>query len=293
MANYYPLVVDAVTSQFFELPSGDTLQLSNNSMYDANVIFTGNIYTDNYYFANATPVGNLLVPYRGAGGNSEVQINVDGGFYGVQTLLITASGISTSGIKTDNYLWANGTPTPVSAGQMNTAVPGGSQYSIQYNSGSGNIFGGEGEITYDPVKNNVIIPQGTLTAKNVIQKVAIDANSLYDTVVSLSNLSVFLGNDGYVYIASVDGLPYQFIGIATYACRGNAYQKRNVNLTIGASFAKVPSGPSMYWDGDYVTLTGTIGASNVMLRVLVILTASPVEPGGRRGGICIERLTNL
>jgi len=59
MANRFPLIVNPTTQKIQELPVGDGLDLSSSFISNVgNVIVSGGVYSDNYFYANGTPYLN-------------------------------------------------------------------------------------------------------------------------------------------------------------------------------------------------------------------------------------------
>lgn len=71
MANYFPLVANAITQRIEELPAGDNLNLTSSNISNVtNIVAVGNIYANNFI---GNVQGNLLVP----GSNTQVIFNLN------------------------------------------------------------------------------------------------------------------------------------------------------------------------------------------------------------------------
>jgi len=153
--------------------SGNTIILGNSTITeneDGNLVFTnaeggtltikGADAVDTSMIANGTSniqvVANAGVAFNLAGTGNVVTISADGDISGAN---ITSSGnVAASGVKTDNFYYANG--TPVNFG----GDPGGSNNYIQYNDNE--TFGGSANLTYED-SSQLLTLTGTANISNV------------------------------------------------------------------------------------------------------------------------------
>lgn len=165
--------------------TGNTFTGTAANLYLGNLSAVGNvaangILTDNYYYANGAPVdfqqaagSNTWVQYNNnndfgasaaftfdassnvltVGGNVSSTANVIGGN------LVTSGNAVVSGIKTDNYMYANGQP-------LDMQQPAGSNTWIQFN--NNNDFGATANLTFDSSTNQFYVGGVGSFAGNVI-----------------------------------------------------------------------------------------------------------------------------
>ena len=127
---------------------GGTYTISGNDAVDSTMIANGT--------SNVKVASNAGVAFNLAGTGDVVTISADGDISGAN---ITSSGnVAASGVKTDNFYYANG--TPVNFG----GDPGGSNNYLQYNDNE--TFGGSANLTYDDSTQKLILA-GTANIDNI------------------------------------------------------------------------------------------------------------------------------
>jgi hypothetical protein len=125
MSDYIPLIVNVGTGQIQELPSSDNLDLTNNNIVNAiditanGITTVGTIKTDNYQFANGSP---LTLPAVPGGSDTQFQYNNVGVLDGQSYLTFD---LANSFINITNV--------------SNLKMPGGAANDVLLTDGTGNL----------------------------------------------------------------------------------------------------------------------------------------------------------
>jgi hypothetical protein len=230
-----------------------------------NVAANG-ILTDNYYYANGQPL-DMQQP---AGSNTWIQINDNGDFGASANLtfntgtrvfyvggaasitgnsdvgnLNTSGNAAVGGIKTDNYMYANGQP-------LDMQQPAGSNTQIQFN--NNNDFGASANLTFDS-DTNLLTVDGNASVTGTISSGNITVNNWLYTP-SGTNLVVSPGNTQVRIIANTE--PYH----------NDSWDLGAENARWRTLYANVGN-----FSGD-ISAVGTIQAGNLLTNGLISATGN-------------------
>lgn len=232
------------------------LYLSNNTIFlgESSIsASTGNIVLSSAGGATLEVTGNANVTNI-INGNSNISVNANGNVTtsvaGIANVMVvsnsgaTVSGnIATTGIKTDNIYYANGSPYNFGGD------PGGANTQLQFNNNE--TFGGSANLTFNS-STNVMTLGGNLTVGNVTGANLVSANYL-------------ISNSGCIVLAN-----------GTISVSGNAAGMFNSSIdiiNIGLAATTITIGSNV----SNVTLRGNVIASNVISSGLV--TAENIRVG--------------
>ena len=160
------------------------LYLANNTIYIGNSTISGangNLSLTNAGGGEFVVAGNATVSIL-ENGNSNISINANANITlsvnGISNVVVFASdsvnvnaNISTTGVKTDNYYYANGQPLDVGGN------PGGSNTYIQFNNNG--EFGGSANLTFDSNTNNLTLNGNISTTDLSVTGNGVIAGNLY------------------------------------------------------------------------------------------------------------------
>jgi hypothetical protein len=232
------------------------LYLANNTIYlgESSIsAATGNIVLNSADGASLEVTGNANVTTI-VNGNSNISVNANGNVTtsvaGIANVMVvsnngaTISGnIATTGIKTDNIYYANGSPYSFGGD------PGGANTQLQFNNNES--FGASANLTFNS-STNVMNLNGNLSVGNITGANLISANYLVSNsgCVVLGNGTISVaGNAAGIFNSSIDTIN---IGLAANT------------ITIGSNVSNV-------------TIRGNVVASNVVTSGLV--TAENIKVG--------------
>jgi hypothetical protein len=233
------------------------LYLSNTTIYlgESSIsASTGNIILSSADGATLEVTGNANVTTI-VNGNSNISVNANGNVTtsvaGISNVMVvsnngaTVSGnIITTGIKTDNYYYANGQAFDPAGN------PGGNSNTIQYNSNGS--FDGSNSFTFDSA-NAVLTLNGNLLVNNVSNANTVTANYLISSLgcvtlgVGLIGVS---GTDAGIFSSTVTNIN---LGLAA-------------NVTIGSTTGNVTARGNLI--ANNFSTTGTVTAEFVRVSDL-------------------------
>ena len=227
------------------------LYLANNTIYLGNSTISGangNIELTNSGGGTFTVAGNSTVSTI-ENGNSSVSINANANITvsvnGTSNVAVFSSNtftvngnVSTTGIKTDNYYYANGQPLDVGGN------PAGSNAQIQFN--NSNEFGASANLTFNS-STNLLTVTGNIAANNANLGNAATANYLFATEGSLTlanGVIAVSGTTGGIFSSTLTDLN---IGLVA-------------NVVMGSSTGNVTVQGNLKSNGGVTgtTLTGTL-----------------------------------
>ena len=228
------------------------LYLANNTIYLGNSTISGangNLTLTNASGGQLIVTGNSVTTTNSiTNGNSNVVVNsttVTISANAVSNVVVVSNtganvtgNISTTGIKTDNYYYANGQPLDVGGN------PAGSNTQIQFNNDS--EFGASANLTFNS-SNNLLTVTGNIAANNANLGNAATANYLFATAGSLTlanGVIAVSGNTGGIFSSTLTDLN---IGLVA-------------NIVIGSSTGNVTVQGNLKSNGGVTgtTLTGTL-----------------------------------
>jgi hypothetical protein len=227
------------------------LYLANNTIYLGNSTISGasgNIELTNSGGGTFTVAGNSTVSTL-ENGNSSVSINANANITvsvtGTSNVVVfspnavsVTGNVVTTGIKTDNYYYANGQPLDVGGN------PGGSNTQIQFN--NNNEFGASANLTFNS-STNLLTVTGNIAANNANLGNAATANYLFATEGSLTlanGVIAVSGTTGGIFSSTLTDLN---IGLVA-------------NIVMGSSTGNVTVQGNLKSNGGVTgtTLTGTL-----------------------------------
>jgi len=229
------------------------LYLANNTIYLGNSTISaiaGNITLSSAGGATLEVTGNANVTTI-VNGNSNISVNANGNVTtsvaGVANVLVVSNvgttvtgNIATTGIKTDNIYYANGSPYNFGGD------PGGANTQLQFNSDE--TFGGSANLTFN-TSTNVMTLGGNLSVGNVSGANLISANYL------VSNSGCVSVNGAVIAFNSVTGAAGIFSSLATDINFGLA-----ANVTIGSTSGTSNVRGSLSVGGN-ASVTGNVSAN--------------------------------
>ena len=248
------------------------LYLANNTIYLGNSTIsgaTGNIELVNSSGGTFTVAGNTTVSTL-ENGNSSISINANANItisvtgtsnvvvFSPNTVSVTGN-VVTTGVKTDNYYYANGQPLDVGGN------PAGSNTQIQFNNSS--EFGASANLTFNS-SNNLLTVTGNIAANNANLGNAATANYLFATAGSLTlanGVIAVSGNTGGIFSSTLTDLNIGLIA----------------NIVIGSSTGNVTVQGNLKSNGGVTgtTLTGTL-TTNAQPNVTSVGTLANLTVSG-------------
>jgi hypothetical protein len=248
------------------------LYLANNTIYLGNSTISGangNIELTNSGGGTFTVAGNSTVSTL-ENGNSSVSINANANItvsvtgtsnvvvFTPNTISVTGN-VVTTGIKTDNYYYANGQPLDVGGN------PAGSNTQIQFN--NSNEFGASANLTFNS-STNLLTVTGNISANNANLGNAATANYLFATEGSLTlanGVIAVSGTTGGIFSSTLTDLN---IGLVA-------------NIVMGSSTGNVTVQGNLKSNGGVTgtTLTGTL-TTNAQPNVTSVGTLSNLTVSG-------------
>jgi hypothetical protein len=248
------------------------LYLANNTIYLGNSTISGangNIELTNSGGGTFTVAGNSTVSTL-ENGNSSVSINANANItvsvtgtsnvvvFTPNTISVTGN-VVTTGIKTDNYYYANGQPLDVGGN------PAGSNTQIQFN--NSNEFGASANLTFNS-STNLLTVTGNIAANNANLGNAATANYLFATEGSLTlanGVIAVSGTTGGIFSSTLTDLN---IGLVA-------------NIVMGSSTGNVTVQGNLKSNGGVTgtTLTGTL-TTNAQPNVTSVGTLSNLTVSG-------------
>jgi hypothetical protein len=233
------------------------LYLSNSTIYigDSSISATdGNILLSSASGAELEVTGNANVTNI-VNGNSNISVNINGNITtsvaGIANVMVVSNvgttitgNIVTTGIKTDNYYYANGQSFDPAGN------PGGNANTIQYNSNGS--FDGSNSFTFDSA-NSVLTLGGNLLVNNVSNANTVTANYLISSLgcVTLgTGLIGVQGNAAGIFSSTITDIN---LGLAA-------------NVTIGSTTGNVTARGNFI--ANNVSTTGTVTAEFVRVSDL-------------------------
>jgi hypothetical protein len=216
---------------------GGTLTVEGADAVDTSMIANGT--------SNIQVVANAGVAFNLAGTGNVVTISADGDISGAN---ITSSGnVAASGVKTDNFYYANG--TPVNFG----GDPGGSNNYIQYNDNE--TFGGSANLTYDDASQQLTLV-GTANITNV---------NVSGTVVATGNVkaNAFIASSGTVQFGLPPGAGTITVSNVTQTAGIFTSGITDVNIGLAANVVICGTGKTL-------TARGNVNADNLQATTLSV-----------------------
>jgi hypothetical protein len=248
------------------------LYLANNTIYLGNSTISGangNIELTNSGGGTFTVAGNSTVSTL-ENGNSSVSINANANITvsvtGTSNVVVfspnavsVTGNVVTTGIKTDNYYYANGQPLDVGGN------PAGSNTQIQFN--NSNEFGASANLTFNS-STNLLTVTGNIAANNANLGNAATANYLFATEGSLTlanGVIAVSGTTGGIFSSTLTDLN---IGLVA-------------NIVMGSSTGNVTVQGNLKSNGGVTgtTLTGTL-TTNAQPNVTSVGTLSNLTVSG-------------
>lgn len=225
--------------------SGNTIYLGDSTISGAN----GNITLTNSFGGQLIVIGNSVTTTNSiTNGNSNIVVNsttVTISANAVSNVVVVSNiganvtgNISATGVKTDNYYYANGQPLDVGGN------PAGSNTQIQFNNDS--EFGASANLTFNS-STNLLTITGNIVATNANLGNAATANYLFATAGSLTlanGVIAVSGNTGGIFSSTLTDLN---IGLLA-------------NIVMGSSTGNVTVQGNLKSNGGVTgtTLTGTL-----------------------------------
>ncbi len=225
--------------------SGNTIYLSDSTISGAN----GNLTLTNSFGGQILVTGNSVITTNSiTNGNSNIVVNsttVTISANAVSNVVVVSNiganvtgNISATGVKTDNYYYANGQPLDVGGN------PAGSNTQVQFNNDS--EFGASANLTFNS-STNLLTITGNIVATNANLGNAATANYLFATAGSLTlanGVIAVSGTTGGIFSSTLTDLN---IGLLA-------------NIVMGSSIGNVTVQGNLTSNGGVTgtTLTGTL-----------------------------------